>query len=55
MAKSHSLSGRFGDSTSIDSDPLRIEGSDYDGLVVVLHGSTLPYKISVFLPVEMPD
>jgi len=46
--------GGFGDSTSIDGDPLRIEGSDCDGNIVVLHGTSLPYKISVFLPVEMP-
>jgi hypothetical protein len=46
--------GGFGDSTSISGTPLRIEGSDYDGIIVVLHGNTPPYMISVFLPEEMP-
>jgi hypothetical protein len=51
--------GGFGNSTSIMGDPLRIEGSDWSGEVVVLHvDDTDPlnpvYMISVFLPSEMP-
>jgi len=46
--------GSFGDSGSISGEPLRIEGSDWSGEVVVLHGSTAPYMISVFIPHEMP-
>ncbi|MFH1677003.1 MAG: PKD domain-containing protein, partial [bacterium] len=46
--------GGFGDSSSINGAPLRIEGSDYDGDIVVLHGDTLPCMISVFVPSEMP-
>ncbi len=49
-----SSAGSFGNSASISSTPLRIEGSDYDGDIVVLHGDTLPYMISVFTPGEMP-
>ncbi len=47
--------GSFGDSTTISADPLRIEGSDYEGNIVVLHGDASPYMISVFLPGEMPS
>ena len=47
--------GGFGDSTSIESEPLRIEGSDWSGEVVALHGETVPYMVSVFIPYEMPD
>ena len=46
--------GGFGDSTSISATPLRIEGSEFSGDVVVLHGDTPPYMISVFVPFEMP-
>ena len=47
--------GSFGDSSSIDGDPLRIEGSDYDGNIFVLHydsgsGDTM---ISIFEPGDM--
>ncbi|MFH1676488.1 MAG: hypothetical protein ABIC40_05630, partial [bacterium] len=46
--------GSFGNTTTINGDPLRIEGSDFDDKIVVLHGSAAPYKISVFGPYEMP-
>jgi len=47
--------GGFGDSTAINGIPRRIEGSDFDGDIVVLHGDTPPYMVSVFNPSEMPD
>ncbi|MFH1675703.1 MAG: hypothetical protein ABIC40_01675, partial [bacterium] len=49
--------GSYGDSTTIGEIPRRIEGSDYEGNIVVLHGdsATDGYKISVFFPCEMPD
>jgi len=47
--------GGFGDSTSISASPLRIEGSDWSGDIVVLHGNSAPYMVSVFTPNEMPD
>ncbi len=47
--------GSFGDSTTISGTPLRIEGSDYDGDIVVLHGDSPPHMISAFVPSEMPD
>ncbi len=47
--------GGFGDSTSISGPPLRIEGSDYSGLVFVIHGdSTDGWFLSIFKPFEMP-
>ena len=46
--------GSFGDSSTIQGKPLRIEGSDYDGDIYVLHGDTLPSMVSVFNPDEMP-
>ena len=46
--------GGFGNSTTITGPPIKIEGSDYDGDIVVLHGDTLPYMVSVFYPYEMP-
>jgi hypothetical protein len=46
--------GGFGNSTTISAAPRRIEGSDFDGNIVVLHGNTPPYMVSVFLPGEMP-
>ncbi len=46
--------GAFGNSTSIDGEPVSVEGSDFEGHVVVLHGNTVPQKVSVFHPIEMP-
>jgi len=46
--------GSFGDATLISGDPLRIEGGDFNGDIVVLHGNAAPYMISVFQPGEMP-
>lgn len=46
--------GHFGDSTTISGAPLRIEGSRYENIIVVLHGETSPQMISVFLDGEMP-
>ena len=46
--------GGFGDSTTISGEPRRIEGGDFDGNIVVLHGGSPADMISVFLPVEMP-
>jgi len=46
--------GGFGDSTTISGTPRRIEGSDFDGDIVVLHGETPPYMVSVFNQYEMP-
>jgi len=43
----------IGDTGCIDGAPLRIEGSDFDGYIVVLHGDSAPYMLSVFHPVEM--
>ncbi len=42
--------GSFGDSTSISGTPLRIEGSDYNGNMFVLHDN----GISLFFPSEIP-
>jgi len=48
--------GTFGDTSSISSDPLRIEGGDYDGNVFVLHGnSTDGYFVSIFFPDELTE
>ena len=47
--------GGFGDSTTINGDPTRIEGSDYEGLILVLHESDPADLLSVFLPSEMPE
>ncbi|MFH1675681.1 MAG: PKD domain-containing protein, partial [bacterium] len=47
--------GGFGDSTSIAGEPLKIEGSDWSGEVVVMHGDGVPYMASVFIPYEMPE
>jgi len=46
--------GGFGDSNSISGSPIAIEGSDFSGEIVVLHGDTAPFMVSVFFPVEMP-
>jgi hypothetical protein len=42
-----SLEG-FGNSTFIAGEPQRIEGTDFDTFVVVLHGDTAPMMISIF-------
>ena len=42
--------GSFGDSTTISGTPLRIEGSNWNGNIFVLHTNGL----SVFFPSEMP-
>jgi len=53
--------GSFGDSTTIAGEPLRIEGSDYEGtdgnLIFVLHdgGPDNPDLLSIFYPDEIPD
>lgn len=46
--------GAFGDSTDISGTAMRIEGSDYDGKIVVLHDNGATDMVSVFQPVEMP-
>jgi hypothetical protein len=51
--------GGFGNTMTINSTPLRIEGSDfvdpaYGNLLFVLHGDSPPYKLSIFFPNEMP-
>jgi hypothetical protein len=45
--------GGFADATSISSTPRKIEGCNFNGDVVVLHG-TSTYMVSVFVPFEMP-
>ena len=48
--------GSYGDEYSILSTPLRLDGSDFDGNMIVLHGNpTDGYFISVFLPSEFPS
>ncbi len=46
--------GGFGNAVSITGTPLRIEGSDNDGDIVVLHGDEPPHMVSVFYPSGMP-
>jgi len=47
--------GHYGDECTIDGTPRRIDGSDYNGMMFVLHGDdTNGYKVSVFFPEEMP-
>ena len=46
--------GGFGNTTTISGTPEKIEGSDYNGNIVVLHGDSAPYMVSVFLECEMP-
>jgi hypothetical protein len=51
--------GSFGNSTSINGVPLRLEGTsfvdaNYGNLMYVLHGDAAPSKVSVFFPSEMP-
>ena len=47
--------GGFGDSTSIIGPPLRIEGTDFDGNIFVLHGDdTGGYFLSIFKDIEKP-
>ena len=41
----------FGDATTISGDPLRIEGSDYDNNIFVLHSDGL----SIFFPSDKPE
>lgn len=47
--------GGFGDGTSISGTPLRIEGSDYAGYIVVMHGASAPQMISIFTECEIPE
>ncbi len=51
--------GEFGDAASISEEPRRMDGSDFDGCAFVLHGDSYAgtdcYKLSIFLPDEMPD
>jgi hypothetical protein len=47
--------GSFGDSDDWVNTPMRIEGSDYDGKIVVLHVSDTTSMISVFLEDETPE
>jgi len=47
--------GGFGSSSTISGMPLRIEGSVFEGHIVVLHGASPPQMISVFTPPEMPQ
>jgi hypothetical protein len=42
--------GLFGNALTISGDPLRIEGSDHNGNIFVLHTD----GISIFFPEEMP-
>ena len=50
-----SVVGAFGNSTSISGTPKRIEGSDYNGNVFVLHGPAASTSmLSIFTPAEMP-
>lgn len=42
--------GQYADGASISGDPLRIEGSDYNGNIFVLHTEGL----SIFFPADMP-
>ncbi len=53
------IGATFGDTTSISGDPLRIEGSDYDGpdgnYIIVLHDGTPADMISIFLLSETPS
>jgi len=51
------LEGNYGDSENIASDPISIDGSDFDGNMVVLHGTLTDtaYMVSVFLPEETPE
>ncbi len=50
--------GQVGNSSTISEQPRRVDGSDFDGKVMVLHGDTYNsstgYKLSVFLPSELP-
>jgi len=49
----------FGDTTSISGDPLRIEGSDYNGadgnFIIVLHDGSPADMISIFMLSETPS
>lgn len=47
--------GFFGNSSTISGTPLRIEGSDYNGNIFVLHESPAgDALLSIFVPVDMP-
>ncbi|MFH1675770.1 MAG: PKD domain-containing protein, partial [bacterium] len=47
--------GHFGDSTTISATPRRIEGSDFNGNIFVLHGNVSSTSmVSIFTPSEMP-
>jgi hypothetical protein len=47
--------GHYGDAATILGTPLKLDGSDMEGNMIVLHGdATNGYSISVFRPVEMP-
>ena len=48
--------GHYGDSDTIGSTPLKLDGGDFDGKMFVLHGSaTDGYYLSIFMPIEMPE
>ena len=45
--------GHYGDSNTIISTPMRIDGGDHDGRMFVLHGNdTDGYFVSIFHPDE---
>jgi hypothetical protein len=47
--------GHYGDAATLSGAPLKLDGSDSDGNMVVLHGSaSTGYFISIFMPSEMP-
>jgi hypothetical protein len=46
--------GGVGDTTRISGTPRRIEGSDFSGEIVVLHGDAPPYMVTVYSPSELP-
>jgi len=48
--------GHYGDSDTISSTPLKIDGGDFDEKMFVLHGNSADgYFLSVFMPSEYPD
>jgi len=48
--------GGFADNVTIIGPPHRIDGSDYDGNIYVLHGDDVDgYYISAFIPAEIPQ
>ena len=50
--------GEVGNPSTISEQPRRIDGSDFDGKVFVIHGDTFGptdgYLMSIFLPTELP-